>query len=80
MTNDELERLAKLAEAATEGPWEAIRPQINVTEEDAQFIAAARTALPALVAEVRRLTRELEWVTDERDRLLQTVERAARGG
>lgn len=48
------------------------------SDADAEFVVAARTAVPALVAEVRRLTRELEWVADERDRLLETVEREAR--
>jgi hypothetical protein len=31
------------------------------TTEDARFIAHARTDVPALVAEVRRLRTELEW-------------------
>jgi hypothetical protein len=43
---------AKLAEAATPGPWWA--------EEDARFIAKARTAVPSLLAEVTRLRAENE--------------------
>lgn len=38
-----------------------------VTRENAAFIAAARTALPALIAEVRRLSREVEAIRDARN-------------
>ena len=79
MTDDELDRLDALAQAATPGPWEtfswtSIRPkgrtqnvaatylqiaegggQLYPAHENAAFIAASRTAIPALIAEIRRL-------------------------
>lgn len=69
MTEQELADLDALAAAATPGPWEQIDSRAyssgtglqvclcNETDADAAFIAAARTAVPALVAEVRRLQR-----------------------
>ena len=69
MTEQQLADLDALAAAATPGPWEAAHqyaecwslhgPEANgpdmMPKGDAAFIAAARTAVPALVAEVRRL-------------------------
>ena len=45
-------------------------------EDDAAFIAAARTDVPALVAEVRRLRAELAEVTAENDQLRQDLREA----
>jgi hypothetical protein len=57
----------RMADAATAGPWRFLRSswyvdcargivaEVCSTPEDIRFIAEARTALPALVAEVRRL-------------------------
>lgn len=71
MTEQQLADLDALAAAATPGPWEQIDSRAyssgtglqvclcNETDADAAFIAAARTAVPALVAEVRRLRHEL---------------------
>lgn len=70
MTNEQLQKILERAEAATPGPWDAgnvtvggpafsggiwewTGPGRNVA--DALFIASARTDVPALVAEVRRL-------------------------
>lgn len=76
ITDDELDRLEALAQAATPGPWERrfhdqneveTRDGIRVatfnearrdTWHNARFISAARAAVPALVAEVRRLRDE----------------------
>ncbi len=94
MTDDELDRLDALAQAATPGPWQVRKHpgefdmvrqaewttcgdpghwdcavtqtvhDVSVSHShlssdramrDAAFIAASRTAIPALVAEVRRL-------------------------
>lgn len=76
MTDLNLDRLEELAEAATEGPWEAYRPHaayrvyelcsttpqgLNETlaevsghnaSADAEFIAAARSSVPMLLAAV----------------------------
>jgi hypothetical protein len=72
MTEQELQAIEALAAAATPGPWTVVdedylKPTIiggdNVGDgyvirsADAAFIAAARTDVPALVAEVRRLWR-----------------------
>jgi hypothetical protein len=68
ITREELDRWKELAEAATEGPWEVIerggyyyfKPPGDhrmgrKRKENAEFIAAARDAVPRLVAEVERL-------------------------
>lgn len=75
----DLDALEALANAATEGPWEAdkmgelvdargvhiVRQEAyanTVTACDAEFIAAARTAVPALIAELREAHATLERV------------------
>lgn len=73
MTAQELDALQALCDGATEAPWRAIInrevEQFRVSnsswgvcetmnDSDAQFIAASRTAMPALISEVRRLTAE----------------------
>ena len=75
MTQQELDALRALADAATPGPWEEVvtegewwltGPDIfqdavmriddaELSQADAAFIAAARVAVPALIAEVERL-------------------------
>jgi hypothetical protein len=73
---DELTRWKKLAEAATAGPWELIerggyyyfKPPGDhrmgrKRKENAEFIAAARDAVPRLVAEVKHL-REMIYCVD----------------
>lgn len=79
MTDEELDELEALANAATPGPWnsgtafccpdmgwlanpkgkvcnlEASKKTHSLLAEDAQFIAACREAVPALISEVRRL-------------------------
>lgn len=51
----DLDALERLAAATTKGPW-TYGP---VSSEDEAFVRAARTALPALVAEVRRLRAQI---------------------
>lgn len=73
MTEQELTALDALAQEAAPGPWEAedtyggyayiaklqvSRDDGDMPVADARFIAAARTAVPALVAEVRRLQQD----------------------
>lgn len=65
LSNDELDRLDKIAEAATSGPWEVegslFGPEAHSLgqawglnwRDDLALIAAARNALPALLSEVR---------------------------
>lgn len=84
MKNDELQRLKKLCDAATPGPWEVSRDDRTVAynvedswgrqnwqatnrwykngtvEDDAAFISAARSAVPALIAEIERLREEID--------------------
>lgn len=73
MTNEELDRLEALANAATPGPWVADERWVEDADEydigeaqetsDAEFIAAARTAIPQLIAEIRRLQAIIDPVT-----------------
>jgi hypothetical protein len=74
MTEDELIRLEALANAATAGPWvvhvngntvrsyaiNGVCSGMSYKNGNADFIAASRIAVPALIAEVRRLRAELE--------------------
>lgn len=69
MTPEQLDEIEARANRATEGPWEVIGggeyvtgvsivvapDDGGVTSADAEFIASARTDVPQLVAEVRRL-------------------------
>jgi hypothetical protein len=69
MTEDDLQAIEARANAATPGPWQLTggRDEVydiigdgrdvvqQVLSPDAEFIASARTDVPALVAEVRRL-------------------------
>ncbi|WP_185292747.1 hypothetical protein [Mycolicibacterium litorale] len=69
MSGDIVERAKAVLEGVTEGPWELIGggeyvtgvsicvapDDGGVTGPDAEFIAAARTLVPELVAEVERL-------------------------
>lgn len=85
MTEDELRAIEARAEAATAGPWtihveafaaaawlsgvwQGYEGEFGVP--DAAFIAAARTDVPALIAEIRRLQDRLEmrhaWCNGER--------------
>lgn len=68
MTTDKQE-LQRLCDAASPGPWTAYGccvegPSLNIydegghTEADAEFIAAARTAIPTLLAELAAVTAE----------------------
>ncbi len=88
LSDDDLDRLDELEDAAAPGPWfakvyiygpsERVRvtspsddDEYNTADEvlvaDAEFIAAAREALPALLAEVRE--HRAREVADERDRV-----------
>jgi hypothetical protein len=98
MNPTDLDELERLAAAATPGPWEAIRPRINIrimagdryvlesgpcgvrTEEDGQFIAAARAAVPALIAEVRRLRAQVEGHCDRMAKQSELLSRRAERG
>lgn len=97
MTEEELDHLRALCDAATPGPWEdgtamccpdmgwvdgpkgkgticpvyeAAKRTHTLDSNDAAFIAAARTALPALIEEVKRLRGLLR----EAHRELSTIE------
>lgn len=69
-TKEQLDEWERLANAATPGPWafdglrgvyvNQVAPmravvQLPVGAPDCEFIAAARTAIPALIARVREL-------------------------
>lgn len=89
MTNEELTALDALCSAATPGPWdngakgnETIvgSPDAEVcgteSEADARFIAAAREAVPALIAALRAARDEL--AVDRRARAEQAEAQARR--
>lgn len=80
MTPSRLAEIKALADAATPGPWlsrdgEVFRPDFTgiaheVDDDDSDFIAASRTAVPELVAEVERLRDQFSVLTEEyRDQL-----------
>ena len=92
MTQQELDALKALAEAATPGPWVCyyslsvgatvqqkgkagwiFRAQERATREDMDFVAAARAAVPALLAEVERL--QVAW-SAEHDAYIRADEQA----
>lgn len=65
MLESKLAELERLSEEAQSGPWRAHGCYVEyvgmmATTEDADFIVAARTALPVLLAEVRALTEIVE--------------------
>ena len=72
MTPETLTRLEALCESATDGPWAVtssmgyicLGPHV-VTSEDAEFIDAARMALPKLLARVRELEAEVDGLEDD---------------
>jgi hypothetical protein len=74
ITPAQLEEWKRLESAATEGPWKAEFGNLRYPcqAEDAEivanaaFIAASRTALPALIAEVERLNAEVSLMARER--------------
>lgn len=89
MTDDRLTELAALAEAAMPPEWEVQRfpgrsdvwsVAINepvcqlCSPEDATFIAAAREAVPELLAEVRRMRADLQYNAEVMDRAFKTVQ------
>ena len=95
VNKDEREKLAKLAEAATPGPWTAVRrddlpdgihydvdgpedpyrvctcdehdPRARSPRADAAFIAAAREAVPALLAALDEAEADLRQEAEEAD-------------
>lgn len=75
MDEARLAELERLAGAATPGPWwyvlkfhsvyasegdACVTPYDGISSPNGHFIAAARTAVPALVAEIRRLRAALD--------------------
>ena len=94
MTQQELDALKALADAATPGPWEEVAesgewwitsasdetaslyviPDTGLMNQaDVDFIAASRTAVPALLAEVERL--QVAW-SAEHDAYIRADEQA----
>ena len=70
LTPERIDELEALANAATEGPWDSDPYEVIDTwgktvadctrPNDTAFITESREAVPALIAEVRRLRGELE--------------------
>ncbi|GIH07198.1 hypothetical protein Rhe02_52650 [Rhizocola hellebori] len=57
LSDTELDELEELHEAATPGPWYMRELDDDRWEQNAALIAVARSAVPRLIAEVRRLRR-----------------------
>lgn len=79
LTKEQLEAIRQRAESATAGPWEfyetlcgEIFPNHNdgrYTDADLEFISKAREDIPALLAEIDRLSRHnYELITELRQR------------
>lgn len=82
ITDEQLAEWEALAEGATEGPWHVddvlgwsidgasgqyVAEVSGRHDPNAEFIAASREAVPALVAEVRRLREGIARLADEYD-------------
>lgn len=93
MTKEQLDEIRARADAATPGPWinddDLSITGANGTDvciwwdlvsaDDAEFIAAARTDVPALLAEIERLRAEVERVrAEEREACAAILGRVAR--
>ena len=91
LTDEKLDELQRLSDAATPGKWKRGRDSASAyvfdakgawictasrSVADASFIAASRTALPALIAEVRRGRGEAEKARAEVEALRARVTRA----
>lgn len=93
LTAEQIEAIRNRAEAATEGPWnygfaygiiveskttEVVAEECGVIRyPDAEFIAEARTDIPALLAEVERLCAELAEANAQADTARLQVRRYA---
>ena len=76
MTQQELDALQGLCDGATSGPWrlgddaDIFAGNVDIAHllnslPDADFIAASRTAMPALIAEVRRLQTKYRYALND---------------
>jgi hypothetical protein len=77
MTDIDIDAIRRRADAATDGPWTGANYRMALAglatstgnhAADAEFIAHARTDVPALLAEVERLRAELTQANEQRDR------------
>lgn len=78
MTNDELTELERLAAEATPGSWKGDEgiahwgaDGYNLRPANAAFIAAARTAVPALIASLREARSEQRLAVDNASVLMR---------
>ena len=76
-----IEEIKAREQAATKGPWEDETTDVWIGDRhiaevysspDTAFIAHARTDIPALIAEVERLTAENEKIGAQLDRFVET--------
>jgi hypothetical protein len=87
MTTERLQEIENAANEATAGPWGVDKYgdvclayddehdifELCGTIDDAEFIALARTAVPELLEEVKRLRGELHHAEIERDDLMEQI-------
>lgn len=64
ISETQLQEWERLANGATEGPWRFTRGSVVAIAcpKDKRFIAVAREAVPALIARVRQLEEEADWL------------------
>jgi len=83
MTPEQLNAIKERAAMATPDPWRTPMRTIYSNDGyvantsrivDAEFIAAAREDIPALVAEVERLLKAVEKLTEEKSELAQRLD------
>lgn len=84
MTDEELNAIEARANEATPGPWHAVNGGIKYQDtliicdrlllgrhRNLQFTAAARTDIPALIAEIRKLRADVDLLLDYK-KLIET--------
>lgn len=89
MTDEELQAIEARERAATDGPWEylggVVMNAVQAVNEgyegliepaDGNFIAHARQDIPALIAEVKRLSRVIDRARDNSDDVRLAIDAA----
>lgn len=64
ISEEKLDEWERIANAATPGPWRFTRGSVVAiaSPKDKRFISVAREAVPALIARVRQLEKEADWL------------------
>lgn len=82
LTDDELAEMQARCDAATPGPWESFHRMIvnesHCHKSDGEFIAHARTDIPRLLGDNKRLRAEVERLKADLDNERFAAEECAR--